>query len=111
MNLPKKALLCLVLLAGSSQAVAAAEAWRLDPAHTRVLFRIDHAGFSQSLGLLPAIEGELQFDPDDWRDARLEVVVPLSRLLMGDADWQDTLLSRAWFDAGRHPQAVFRSRP
>ena len=109
MNLPRKWLLCLLLLAGCSSAAAAAPAWRIDPAHTRVLFRVDHAGFSTALGLLPAIEGELRFDPDDWAGARVEVVVPLPRLLMGDDAWREALLSRPWFDAGRHPQARFRS--
>ena len=109
MNLPRKALLCLVLLAGCSTAAAATPAWKLDPEHTRVLFRVDHAGFSTALGLLSGIEGELRFDPDDWASAKVEVVVPLARLQIGDEGWRDTLLSQAWFDAGRHPEARFRS--
>lgn len=109
MNLPRKWLLCPVLLAACSVAAADDTAWRIDPAHTRVLFRVDHAGFSQALGLLPGIEGTLRFDPDDWSGARAEVVVPLPRLQIGDEDWRDTLLSRAWFDADRHPEARFRS--
>lgn len=109
MNLPRKWLLCLLLLAGCSAAAAPVPAWRLDPAHTRVLFRVDHAGFSQALGLLPGIAGELRFDPDDWAGARVDVVVPLPRLLIGDDDWRDALLSRTWLHAGRHPEARFRS--
>lgn len=109
MNLPRKALLCLVLLAGCSTAAADTPAWKLDPEHTRVLFRVDHAGFSTALGLLSGIGGELRFDPDDWAGARVEVVVPLARLQIGDEGWRDTLLSQAWFDAGRHPLAQFRS--
>lgn len=101
--------MCLLLLAGSSAAAAAPAAWRIDPAHTRVLFRIDHAGYSQALGLLPAIEGELRFDPGDWNSARVEVEVPLPRLQIGDDDWRDALLSRSWFHADAHPRARFRS--
>ena len=109
MNLPRKALLCLVLLAGCSTAAAAMPAWKLDPSHTRVLFRVDHAGFSQALGLLSGIEGELRFDPGDWAGASVEVVVPLARLEVGDQEFRDTLLGQGWFHASRHPEARFRS--
>lgn len=109
MNRLRKALCCLVLLCAGSVAAADAPAWRLDPAHTRVLFRVDHAGFSTALGLLPAIEGTLRFDPDDWSTARIEASVPLARLQLGDEAWNQTMLSRSWFDAGAHPLARFRS--
>jgi polyisoprenoid-binding protein YceI len=109
MNRLRKSLMCLLLLAGCSTAAAAPAAWRIDPAHTRVLFRVDHAGYSQALGLLPAIEGELRFEPGDWSGARVDVEVPLARLQIGDDDWRDTLLGGAWFDAGAHPRARFRS--
>lgn len=109
MNRLRKALSCLLLLCAASAAAADVPAWRLDPAHTRVLFRVDHAGFSTALGLLPAIEGELRFDPDDWSTARVEARVPLARLQLGDDGWNQTMLSGGWFDAEAHPQAVFRS--
>ncbi|WP_290592430.1 YceI family protein [Arenimonas sp. SCN 70-307] len=109
MNRLRKGLCCLLLLCAGSAAAADAPAWRLDPAHTRVLFRVDHAGFSTALGLLPAIEGELRFDPDDWATARVEARVPLAQLQLGDEAWNQTMLSRSWFDAGNHPLAQFRS--
>lgn len=109
MNRLRKALCCLVLLCAGSAAAADAPAWRFDPAHTRVLFRVDHAGFSTALGLLPAIEGQLHFDPDDWTTARVEATVPLARLQLGDEAWNQAMLSGSWFDADTHPLARFRS--
>ena len=109
MNRLRKGLCCLVLLCAGSAAAADAPAWQLDPAHTRVLFRVDHAGFSTALGLLPAIEGQLRFDPDDWSTARVEATVPLARLQLGDEAWNQAMLSGSWFDADAHPQARFRS--
>ena len=108
MNALRKMLLCLLLLSASGLA-AAAEAWRLDPVHTRVLFKVDHAGYSQALGLFPDVQGELRFDPADWASARLEVRIPLARLQIGDDDWRDKLLTRAFFDAGNFPEARFVS--
>lgn len=108
MNALRKTLICLLLLSTSGQA-AAADAWRLDPVHTRVLFKVDHAGYSQALGLFPDITGELRFDPADWASARLEVRIPLARLQIGDDGWRDKLLTRPFFDAAAFPEARFVS--
>lgn len=101
--------LALCLGAAVAAAPAAAEDWTLDPAHTRVLFRVDHAGFSRALGTFSGAEGRLRFDPQDWAGAELEVRLPLSRLDLGDADWNRRVLGRAFLDAQRHPVAHFRS--
>ena len=105
----RKTLICLLLLSGAAPAVAAAEAYRLDPVHTRVVFLVEHAGFSQAMGTFSGITGELDFDPADWSAARVEVQVPLDRLDLGDAGWREKILSRPFFDAARHPVARFRS--
>lgn len=102
---------CLALLTAlaAAPAFAGAEAYELDPVHTRVLFRVDHAGFSAALGTLSGATGTLVFDPDDWRGARLEVRLPLDRLDLGDAEWRERVLGRAFLDAARQPVAVFRA--
>lgn len=96
-------LLCLLPLS------AAAERYRLDPVHTRVLFAIEHAGFSQALGTVSGSEGVLDFDPGDWAGARLEVVVPIARLDLGDDKWNRATLARNLLDGQRFPQARFAS--
>lgn len=98
-------LLCLAPLA----VVAAPESYRLDPVHTRVLFAVEHAGFSQALGTVSGSEGSLSFDPDDWTTATLSVSVPLQRLDLGDDKWNAAALARNLLDAGRHPEARFVS--
>lgn len=85
---PLRLLACGLLLLVPPTAVAAEPGlYALDPVHTRVLFLIDHAGYSRALGTVSGSTGSLAFDPDDWRSARLEVTVPLNRLDLGDADW------------------------
>lgn len=90
-------------------AAAAPERYRIDPVHTRVLFAIEHAGFSQALGTVSGSEGVLEFDPQDWSSARLEVVVPLTRLDLGDDKWNQATLARNLLDGERFPQARFVS--
>ena len=96
-------LLCLLPLS------AAAERYRLDPVHTRVLFAVSHAGFSQALGTVSGSHGELWFDPDDWSSAKLEVTVPMQRLDMGDSGWTASVFAPRFLDVKRYPQARFVS--
>lgn len=83
--------------------------WQLDPVHTRVLFAISHAGFSQALGTVSGSEGVLRFDPQDWSGTQLQVTVPLDRLDLGDAAWNRAALAANLLDVKHHPAAQFVS--
>lgn len=107
-RLPSTAIACL-LAAASGMAQAQAESFQLDPVHTRVAFRIDHAGFSKAIGTFSGATGELSFDPEDWSTATLDVSLPLATLEIGDAKWRDKVLDRTFLDAGDQPAARFVS--
>lgn len=96
-------------LAAVSRAESAAATYALDPVHTRVMFAVEHAGFSRAIGTVSGSTGTLVFDPDDWAGARLEVSVPLQRVDLGDADWNRAVLGRNLLHASRYPQATFIS--
>ncbi|NIK09818.1 polyisoprenoid-binding protein YceI [Xanthomonas arboricola] len=103
-------LLLLPALAVTSLAATAAPVrYALDPVHTRVLFAVEHAGFSKALGTVSGSSGTLVFDPDDWAAARLDVTVPLHRADLGDAKWNEATLARNLLDAERFPDAHFVS--
>lgn len=102
------AMLMLAVACAGSQA-SEPQAYALDPVHTRVLFAVEHAGFSQALGTVSGSTGSLLFDPDDWCSARLEVSVPLTRLELGDARWNAATLAANLLDGERHPHAYFVS--
>lgn len=101
--------LFLLFCAAPWAAAAAPETYRLDPVHTRVLFAVEHAGFSQALGTISGSEGLLRFDPDDWSGATLSVSVPLQRLDLGDEKWNTAVMARNLLDVERHPEARFVS--
>ncbi|WP_305806364.1 YceI family protein [Stenotrophomonas sp. YIM B06876] len=105
----QRLLFLLVLCLLPALATASPARYRLDPVHTRVLFAIEHAGFSHALGTVSGSEGELLFDPDDWTTARLQVSIPLTRLDLGDAKWNQAALARNLLDGERYPQAQFVS--
>jgi polyisoprenoid-binding protein YceI len=81
----------------------------LDPVHTRVMFAIEHAGFSKAIGTVSGSTGELRFDPSDWSQASVRVVVPLIRLDLGDEKWNKAALASNLLNGARYPDAVFVS--
>jgi polyisoprenoid-binding protein YceI len=85
------------------------EQYRLDPVHTRVMFAIDHAGFSKAIGTVSGSTGTLVFDPDDWRSAQLKASVPMNRIDLGDAAWNKATLAGNLLGAADHPTAEFVS--
>ena len=101
-------LLLLLLLPG----VAAAKEgrWRLDTVHTQVHFRVDHLGFSRAMGFVKITSGVMRFDPDDWSTASVEIVADPGTLLLGDAEWEETVKSWQFFDVKRWPTARYTSR-
>ncbi|MGI8560993.1 MAG: YceI family protein [Luteimonas sp.] len=99
----------LALAAIAAARAAEPPAYALDPVHTRVLFAVEHAGFSQALGTISGSTGLLRFDPDDWTTARLQAEIPLARLDLGDDKWNRAALARNLLDAEAHPVATFTS--
>lgn len=102
-------LLAPILALAAFTAAAAPVRYEFDPVHTRVLFAIDHAGFSRALGTVSGSTGTLVFDPDDWSGARLDVSVPIGRVDLGDPKWNQATLARNLLDGERFPEARFVS--
>ncbi len=101
--------LWLALLLCVPPLAAAPAAYRIDPVHTRILFRVGHNGFSSAMGTFSRPEGTLWFDSEDWTTARLDVKISLQTLDLGDADFDARIRRRAWLDVGTHPDARFVS--
>ena len=101
----------LSLLASPLPALAGEPvAWKLDPVHTRVVFAVSHAGFSKAIGTVSGSDGGLLFDPGgDWTGARLVVEVPMTRLDLGDTDWNRAALAGNLLDGAQFPTARFVS--
>lgn len=101
--------LALLLTMAVAPVQARSERFALDPVHTRIVFFVDHAGLSRAIGSFSGAHGQLQFDPDDWSTATLEVTVPLASLDLGDAAWRDKVLEPEFLDAKGQPEARFVS--
>jgi len=102
-------LLFVLVLSLLPRVHAAPANYRIDPVHTRVVFAVDHYGFSRALGTLSGSTGTLRFDPDDWKSANVEVTIPLARLDLGDAEWNTRMLKADFFAEAEYPVARFQS--
>ena len=97
---PKWLAMALLLLALACAGVQAQpRSYTLDPVHTRIVFAIDHAGFSRALGTVSGSTGTLGFDPQDWSSAQLTPYLHMAlelfgpeRLMFG-SDWPVCLLA------------------
>jgi polyisoprenoid-binding protein YceI len=101
--------LALAAMLAPRMASAQAASYELDPVHTRVMFELSHAGYSQAIGTVSGSTGTLVFDPKDWSSAKVAVSVPIAKLDLGDAGWSRAALGRGLLDGARHPVATFVS--
>lgn len=106
---PGLAVLFLVASLLSPALAQQAQTYRIDPVHTRVMFTVEHAGFSRAIGTVSGSTGELRFDPQDWSQAHVDVRVPLTRLDLGDDKWNKAALAGNLLDGKRFPEARFVS--
>jgi polyisoprenoid-binding protein YceI len=106
---PRPTIAAIALCACATASGGEPVRYAIDPVHTRVMFAIDHAGFSKAIGTVSGSEGVLLFDVDDWSTARLDVNVPMRRLDMGDSGWSAAVFAPRLLNVRRYPQARFVS--
>ena len=71
------------------------------------MFFADHLGFSHGIGRLRIKSGWFQFDPDDWSTARIDAVIDMTSLDMGESAWTKKVTSAQFLDTEQWPSARF----
>ena len=66
--------------------------YNVDPNHTLVKWTLDHMGFSPYTGIFGEVTGSLTLDPRSPNRARVEVVVPVSKVVTASAGLTEHLL-------------------
>ncbi len=104
-------LFAFVALAFLTTTPAAAEPqlYRLDPAHTNLLWFASHMGFSKVSGKFAKVSGRFMLDEETPENSRVNVTVKTDSLLTGLPKFDTHLKSRAFFNASRYPEASFES--
>ncbi|MBS0482512.1 MAG: YceI family protein [Proteobacteria bacterium] len=66
--------------------------YQADPAHTLVVWKIDHLGFTPYTGIFGDVTGTLQLDPKRPAAAKVDVTIPVARVTTTSADLTAHLL-------------------
>jgi len=85
-------------------------AYRLDPDHATILFKIDHLGFSKLVGRFDRFDSTLDFDPEAPEAATLVVTIDPASINLGVPAFDQDLPGPSWLDVERYPQARFESQ-
>ncbi|KFL37341.1 YceI family protein [Arenimonas donghaensis] len=104
-----KTLVLAGLFAMATLPAFAADAYKIDPAHTQVLFSYNHLGFSNITGRFDRVESEFAFDAADPSQSSLSVSIPVDSISTGVAKFDEHLLGADFFDVGKYPTATFTS--
>jgi polyisoprenoid-binding protein YceI len=102
----KLALLCLGAIA--APAVAATEAYTIDPKHTLPAFEINHLGFSTQRGRFNTTSGTITLDREAKRGSVL-VTIETASVDTGVAKLEEHLKGEDFFNVARYPTMTFKS--
>jgi polyisoprenoid-binding protein YceI len=96
---------------GPSQAPVPAGTYQVDKAHTSLLFRVDHLGFSTYTGRFTRLDAQLQFDPNDLASSRVTVNIDPHSIEADNtpSGFIQSLAGKDWLDADRFSEMSFRS--
>jgi polyisoprenoid-binding protein YceI len=91
-----------------------AGAYKLEPAHATLLFKVDHLGFSHYTARFLKFNADLTFDPANPGASTLRATVDPKSLetdfpYPDQVDFNAELTGPAWLDAGQYPEIVFQS--
>lgn len=89
--------------------VAAAGSYKLDPAHSAVVARVQHMGFSYSVFRFDQPSAELEWNPADPGQSKLTATVQVNSISTPVKDFAQYLLGKDYLDAATNPTATFVS--
>jgi polyisoprenoid-binding protein YceI len=81
--------------------------YTIDPAHTTVIFAVDHLGFSTYYGRFNEISGRLTLDTEHPEKSEAAVRIAAASLDTPSDALDEKLKASEMFDAARHPEIVF----
>ncbi len=96
-------------LAKTEPSKVEAGAYKVDPNHTQVLFGVSHLGFTTYYGEFRDTSGTLTLDPAKPADSKLDVTIQVDSVSVQSPKLEGELKSDAWLDAGKFPEATFKS--
>ena len=88
---------------------AAAQEWAIDKSLSKISFEVQAGGQAVS-GEFKQFQAEIHFDPDDPESADISAAIDMNNVVTGQAQVDNGLLGKDWFDTQTYPTAGFRAR-
>lgn len=98
-----------VACGGKDMSAVTAGTYALDPAHTSVVARVSHLGYSHSIFRFGEAEGTLQWNPADPSRSSLRVTVKTNSIATPVKGFADELAGEKFLNSKRYPEATFAS--
>ncbi len=95
--------------AGAAQASAGGMNWNVDPAHSGVVFKIQHLGVSNQYGEFTKIAGKFSFDADHPESGSFKVTVPSESVFTNHPQRDQHVKAPDFFDVAKFPEIGFTS--
>lgn len=93
---------------GVFSGTASAKTYNLDAAHTAIVFRVNHLGFSNAFGRFTDFAGTLDFD-GDWTTGKVDLTIQTASIDTAAEKRDDHLRSPDFFNAAEFPTMQFVS--
>ncbi len=84
--------------------------YKLDSAHGKITWSVDHMGFSTYVGQFVAVQANLTLDPANPSASTLTATIPLTEVDTNSDGLDAHLQTTDFFDTANHPVATFVSR-
>lgn len=104
----RSAAFCIALLIGPW--AQAADSYKVDNAHSDVVFAIDHLGLSKTWGRFNEIDGTIVVDAAEPENSIVFVVLQAASVDTGHAKRDEQLRGPDFLDSAAYPAIVFRSQ-
>jgi polyisoprenoid-binding protein YceI len=95
--------------AAADPAKVEAGSYAVEPNHTRILFSVDHMGFTNYFGDFTGATGTLQLKNPGPAGSSLAVSIPVASISTTNAILDGELKAADWFDAAKFPTIGFKS--
>src|SRR5262245_6662680 len=94
----------------SAEPPVPAGAYTLDKAHSSLIFRVNHLGFSNFTARFTRFDAQLKFDPDNLAASSVQVNIDPRSIESDNAPtgFMDQLRGKEWLNTAQFPQMTFK---